>query len=241
MVREWGMSEEIGPMAWGSQGQVFLGEDLMHTRDYSEDTSRVIDDEVERILRTQEERAMELLTLHRAGLDAVAHALLDLESIDGEEVGRLVDEAFGGPVHTDGPKAKTIRFQPSGNGKRNGNGTKNGNGHTPSAALPAAGADLGTAVTVPHGSAPAPLPGSAQAPAGHWPPPWPGQQPGGPQQPGQAPVGPPPQWPSGPWPPPQDGQHRAPSASSSPGGASPGDSSEGDSSAPGAQGADPQG
>ena len=50
MVREWGMSDEIGPMAWGSQGQVFLGEDLMHTRDYSEDTSRVIDDEVERIL-----------------------------------------------------------------------------------------------------------------------------------------------------------------------------------------------
>ena len=33
MVREWGMSKEIGPMAWGSQGQVFLGEDLMHTRD----------------------------------------------------------------------------------------------------------------------------------------------------------------------------------------------------------------
>ena len=47
MVREWGMSDEIGPMAWGSQGQVFLGEDLMHTRDYSEDTSQVIDDEVE--------------------------------------------------------------------------------------------------------------------------------------------------------------------------------------------------
>jgi cell division protease FtsH len=51
MVREWGMSEAIGPMAWGSQGQVFLGEDLMHTRDYSEDTSQIIDDEVERILR----------------------------------------------------------------------------------------------------------------------------------------------------------------------------------------------
>ena len=62
MVREWGMSEEIGPMAWGSQGQVFLGEDLMHTRDYSEDTSQVIDDEVERILREQEERAIEVLT-----------------------------------------------------------------------------------------------------------------------------------------------------------------------------------
>jgi cell division protease FtsH len=40
MVREWGMSKEIGPMAWGSNNQVFLGEDLMHTRDYSDHTSR---------------------------------------------------------------------------------------------------------------------------------------------------------------------------------------------------------
>jgi cell division protease FtsH len=52
MVREWGMSERIGPMAWGSQGQVFLGEDLMsHARDYSDETARVIDEEVEKILR----------------------------------------------------------------------------------------------------------------------------------------------------------------------------------------------
>ena len=77
MVREWGMSKEIGPMAWGSQGQVFLGEDLIHTRDYSDETSKVIDDEVERILREQEARAIDLLTQHRRGLDAVAHALLD--------------------------------------------------------------------------------------------------------------------------------------------------------------------
>ena len=77
MVREWGMSKEIGPMAWGSQGQVFLGEDLIHTRDYSDDTSKVIDDEVERILREQEARAIDLLTQHRRGLDAVAHALLE--------------------------------------------------------------------------------------------------------------------------------------------------------------------
>ena len=43
--------DRIGPMAWGSQGAVFLGEDLMHTRDYSDETARVIDEEVERILR----------------------------------------------------------------------------------------------------------------------------------------------------------------------------------------------
>jgi cell division protease FtsH len=105
MVREWGMSEAIGPMAWGSQGQVFLGEDLMHTRDYSEDTSKVIDEEVERILRTEEQRAHEVLSKHRGGLNAIARALLDNETIDGAEVNRLVDEAHGSPVHTEGAKA----------------------------------------------------------------------------------------------------------------------------------------
>ena len=57
MVREWGMSDRIGPMAWGSQGMVFLGEDIMQSRDYSDETSRVVDEEVERILREQEDRA----------------------------------------------------------------------------------------------------------------------------------------------------------------------------------------
>jgi cell division protease FtsH len=49
---------------------VFLGEDLVHTRDYSDHTSQVIDDEVERILREQEARAIEVLTLHRRGLES---------------------------------------------------------------------------------------------------------------------------------------------------------------------------
>jgi cell division protease FtsH len=90
MVREWGMSNRVGPMAWGSQGAVFLGEDLMHTRDYSDETARVIDEEVERILREQEERCRETLSAHRNGLDLVARALLEHETIDGSEVYRLV-------------------------------------------------------------------------------------------------------------------------------------------------------
>jgi len=119
MVREWGMSSKIGPMAWGSQGQVFLGDDLMHTRDYSEDTSRVIDDEVEQILREQETRAMQVLTTHRGGLDAIAAALLEHETIDGAMVSRLVDEANGAPVHASGPKAVV----PSLDGSTIGEGT----------------------------------------------------------------------------------------------------------------------
>ena len=109
MVREWGMSDRIGPMAWGSQGAVFLGEDLMHTRDYSDETARVIDEEVERILRDQQERAHKLLTEFRLGLDGIAQALLELETINGEDVARIVDAAMGykagGPrkvVHADG-------------------------------------------------------------------------------------------------------------------------------------------
>ncbi len=105
MVREFGMSDEIGPMAWGSQGQVFLGEDLLHSKDYSDDTGRVIDREVEKILRAAEERSLRLLTEHRAGLEAVAGALLQRETLDGDEVSRLVDAAAGHPVHATGPKS----------------------------------------------------------------------------------------------------------------------------------------
>jgi cell division protease FtsH len=104
MVREWGMSDRVGPMAWGSQGMVFLGEDLMHSRDYSDETARVIDEEVERILREQEDKARDTLREHRGGLDLVARALLEKETIDGEEVGRLVDQAAGRVV-----RRKTLR------------------------------------------------------------------------------------------------------------------------------------
>jgi cell division protease FtsH len=65
------------------------------SRDFSDDTARLVDEEVQRILRAQEERARELLTKHRRGLDLVADALLDRETIDGSEVVQLVQEGLG--------------------------------------------------------------------------------------------------------------------------------------------------
>jgi cell division protease FtsH len=91
MVREWGMSDQIGPMAWTGHQQVFLGEDLMtQGREYSDTTAKTIDDEIARILHEQELRATELLLKHRSALDAVAEELLDRETIDGADVAQLV-------------------------------------------------------------------------------------------------------------------------------------------------------
>ncbi len=93
MVREWGMSEALGEMSFGSRGPVFLGEDLIHTRDYSDETARVIDEEVARLLGEQAQRARRVLVDHRAALDALAQALVSAESLDGAEIVRIVEEA----------------------------------------------------------------------------------------------------------------------------------------------------
>ena len=114
MVREWGMSTRVGPMAWGSQGQVFLGEDLMHTRDYSDDTARVIDEEVERILRQAQESCRDVLTENRNGLDLVARALLEHETIDGTEVSRLLELARAGSTSANPHNGTSVPLSPSG-------------------------------------------------------------------------------------------------------------------------------
>ena len=95
MVREWGMSDRVGPMAWSSQQHVFLGEDIMtNGREYSDDTAKLVDEEVARILTDQEQRATELLTKHRRGLELVAEALIEHETIDGREVARLIQQGL---------------------------------------------------------------------------------------------------------------------------------------------------
>jgi len=102
MVREWGMSDKIGPMAWTGNQQVFLGEDLMTSgREYSDSTAQLVDNEISRILLEQEVRAHEVLTRHRRGLELVAEALLIDETIDGPTVGRLVQQGLDAPATSD--------------------------------------------------------------------------------------------------------------------------------------------
>ncbi len=95
MVREWGMSDAVGPMAWSGTQQVFLGEDLMtQGREYSDDTAKIVDGEISRILHEQEARATEVLLKYRPALELVAAALLERETIDGAEVALLVQASL---------------------------------------------------------------------------------------------------------------------------------------------------
>jgi cell division protease FtsH len=95
MVREWGMSDAVGPMAWGDSNMVFLGEDMMQSKAYSDDTARTIDVEAQSILLTAEARVTKVLLEYRPGLDAIAEALVEREEISGDEVSKLVDDAMG--------------------------------------------------------------------------------------------------------------------------------------------------
>ena len=95
MVKEWGMSDKIGPMAWGSSSSIFLGDEMMSSKKYSDDTAKLIDDEASLILKESEVRTHKVLKEFRKGLDAIAGALVEKEEISGEEVGQLVDEAMG--------------------------------------------------------------------------------------------------------------------------------------------------
>jgi cell division protease FtsH len=69
-------------------------------REYSDDTARLMDEEINKILREQEIRATDLLIKHRIGLDLVAQALLEYETIDGAKVSELIQRGLDGATTT---------------------------------------------------------------------------------------------------------------------------------------------
>ena len=86
MVTQYGMSDRIGPMTLGvGQEEVFLGRDLAQSKEYSEETAAVIDEEVKKIIETAYRNAEEILKMNIDKLHAVAGVLLEKEKIDGDE------------------------------------------------------------------------------------------------------------------------------------------------------------
>jgi len=91
MVCEWGMSEKVGPLTFGSPSEeVFLGRELGMRRTFSEDTAHTIDSEIRRIIDEQSDRAHDIVTSHREMLDALARALLERETLNGEDIDRVM-------------------------------------------------------------------------------------------------------------------------------------------------------
>ena len=95
MVTQYGMSERVGALKLGqSSGEVFLGRDMGHQRDYSEDVAGVVDEEVRAFIEAAHDEAWEILVEHRAVLDTLVLALLEKETLNQHELA----EVFAGVV-----------------------------------------------------------------------------------------------------------------------------------------------
>jgi cell division protease FtsH len=100
MVCEWGMSDSMGPLTFGKkEEQIFLGREIAQHQDYSEDTALKIDHEVKRFVTEAYTRANDILVQHKAKLIDMAEALLLRETLDAEQVRRIVaGEALDEPA-----------------------------------------------------------------------------------------------------------------------------------------------
>jgi cell division protease FtsH len=90
MVTQFGMSERVGAIKLGqSQGEVFLGRDMGHQRDYSEEVASVVDEEVRRLIENAHDEAWEVLVENRGVLDALVVALLERETLGKDELAEI--------------------------------------------------------------------------------------------------------------------------------------------------------
>ena len=93
MVCQWGMSEKLGPLTYTEdEGHVFLGRDLQQHTEFSNESMRMIDEEVLEILNSSYERAKSILKTYRKALESLALTLLEKETIDGENVLQVMEE-----------------------------------------------------------------------------------------------------------------------------------------------------
>jgi len=91
MVTEWGMSPKLGRLRYSSNGQeVFLGHSVTQTQNISEETAKIIDEEMRRLIEEAESKARNILTEHIDQLHLLANALLEFETLTGDEVRGLI-------------------------------------------------------------------------------------------------------------------------------------------------------
>ena len=105
MVTQWGMSERLGPRTFGRrESMIFLGRDIAEQRDYSERTAEEIDEEVRRIVEEAHDRCRRVLAAHRDKLEELAEVLIEVETLEGDELARLLGPAEGRAVPAEEPE-----------------------------------------------------------------------------------------------------------------------------------------
>ena len=98
MVTQYGMTERLGAIKLGeTQGEPFLGRDMGHQRNYSEDVAAIVDEETKRLLANAHQEAFDILEENRDVLDALVLALMEQETLDKEEVARGLRAAAATP------------------------------------------------------------------------------------------------------------------------------------------------
>ena len=98
MVTEWGMSESLGPVYYGTSQEVFLGRDYQSTHTYSEVVAAKIDEEVSALVEAAHAEAVEVLKSHRSEMDVMVRVLLECETIYTEEVDMIMAGASADEV-----------------------------------------------------------------------------------------------------------------------------------------------
>ena len=181
MVTEYGMSDSLGALKFGqNNGEVFLGRDMGHQRDYSEEVASKIDVEVRALIENAHDEAWEILVQYRDVLDELVLRLMDKETLSKDEVlevfapvvkrpSRGSYTGFGKRLPSDRPPVLTPRelallgpkdvSELVGNGNGSGNGTgraSNGSGGAGSRALPSSGAEASAGDGTTGGSSPRP-------------------------------------------------------------------------------------
>jgi len=92
MVCEWGMSETLGPLAYGqNEEEIFLGREVTKHQNYSEDTAQLIDSEIKKIVSNAEKRAEQILTDNMDLLHKLSKELLEREILDSEEIDKIIN------------------------------------------------------------------------------------------------------------------------------------------------------
>ena len=113
MVCEWGMSEKMGPLTYGTkEEQVFLGKDFSQQKNFSDQTAKLIDQEVKALVMGGYEKACEIITEHRDSLEKMALALLDRETLGASEIKEIINGKIP-PVGGDETKVESEEVAPS--------------------------------------------------------------------------------------------------------------------------------